>query len=170
MTENFNQIYSDLEDLGTADGFIDEILEISQHISLFNAFSEDEIRAVCHYMRCFAAPRHYALIEEGMADNHLLMVLTGTAEMKHVSVDGCEVITELAAGSIIGEVAMIDGKTQLAGCVTTKPVDFAVLTQAGLNKLLVQAPRLGNKLLLALLQLLSSRLRENDKRFSPSLA
>jgi CRP-like cAMP-binding protein len=170
MTENFNQIYSDLEDLGTADGFIDEILEIIQHISLFSAFSEDEIRAVCHYMRCFAAPRNYALMEEGIDDEHLLIVLTGTAEMKHISAEGCEVITELAAGSIIGEVSMIDGKTQLAGCITTRPVDFAVLTQAGLNRLLVQAPRLGNKILLALLQLLSSRLRENDKRFSPSLA
>lgn len=170
MTENFKQIYSDLEDLGAADGFIDEILEIIHHINLFNGFSEDEVRAVCHYMRCFAAPRNYALLEEGIDGEHLLIVLTGSAEMKHISPDGCRVITELAAGSIIGEISMIDGKTQLADCVTTRPVDFAVLTQSGLNRLLLQAPRLGNKILLALLQKLSSRLRENDKRFSPSLA
>jgi CRP/FNR family transcriptional regulator, cyclic AMP receptor protein len=168
MTENFNQIFSDLEDLGTADQFIDEILEIIHHISLFSDFNEDEIMTLCHYMRCFAAPRDYALLEEGGSTECLLIVLTGTAETRYLG-DSSEV-AELSTGSVIGEISLLDGKTQLAGCITTSPVDFAVLTRGGLNRILMHAPRLGNKLLLALLERLTSRLRQTDKRFLPSLA
>jgi len=179
MTENFNQIYSkqiysDLENLGMANEFMDEILEVIHHIGLFSDFNEDEIRVMCRYMRCFAAPRGYLLLEEGGAAEHLLIVLTGTAETRYspgkYSVENSEIATELSTGSVIGEISMLDGKAQPASCITTSPVDFAVLTRGDLNRILMHAPRLGNKLLLALLERLSIRLRQTDKRFLTSLA
>jgi CRP-like cAMP-binding protein len=189
MTENLNheclnQVYSDrqgldldgigLKNLGRADEFIDEILEIAPDISLFDDFSEDEIRMVCHYMGCFAVPRGYALVADGIPRG-LSIMLTGTAEIRQISAEGCEVVSELAPGSIIGEVSMsqipvLDSQSNLISCITTKPVDVTILTPDGLNGILTQAPRLGNKLLLALLQLLSRRLHESSKRSLPSIA
>jgi hypothetical protein len=125
-------------------------------------------------MRCFAAPRDYTLL--GGDSRHcgemecLLLVLTGAAQLKHVSTDGCETVTEVAVGSILSEVSMIDGKNHLVSCKASKPLDFAVLTRSGLNSILLQAPRLGNKILLALLDLVASRLREINHYLLPSIA
>lgn len=171
MADTLKRIYGDLEDLGRADKYIDEILEIIHHINLFDDFSEGEIRAICHYMRCFAAPRNYALLEEGKTGDYLLLVLTGAAEVRKQAFDvGVEIIAEIVAGSTLGEMSMVDGKPHLTSCIVTAPMDFAVLTRDALNNILLQAPRLGNKLLLTLLLLMSTRLRDASNRFLPSIA
>ncbi len=171
MADTLKRFYGDLEDLGRADKYIDEILEIIHPIHLFDDFSEDEIRAMCHYMRCFAAPRNYALLEEGKAGDYLLLVLNGTAVARRQTIDaGVETIAEIAVGSTLGEMAMVDGKPHLSSCIVTAPMDFAVLTRDALNNILLQAPRLGNKLLLTLLHLMSTQLRDASSRFLPSIA
>ena len=171
MADTLKRFYGDLEDLGSADKYIDEILEIIHHINLFDDFSENEIRAVCHYMRCFAAPRHYALLEEGKTGDYLLLVLTGAVEARKQSIDaGVETIAEIAVGSTLGEMSMVDGKPHMSSCIVTAPMDFAVLTRDALHNILLQSPRLGNKLLLTLLHLMSTRLRDASSRFLPSIA
>lgn len=155
------KIYSDLVDLGRADGYLDEILEIAHQIKLFDDFGMDEIRVLCHHMRCYAAPRNYALLEEGAAGDCLLLILTGAAEVrKHVPGVGVEKIAEIAPGATVGETSMLDGAPRFVSCIALVPTDFAVLNRDALNRILLQAPRLGNKLLLTLLRLLSARLRE----------
>jgi CRP-like cAMP-binding protein len=57
--------------------------------------------------------------------------------------------------------SLIDGQARFATCISTEPVDFAVLDRKALNEVLVSQPRLGNKLLLLLLQLMAKRLRDS---------
>lgn len=168
MTKTPSSMYGDLNDLGLAEHYMDEIYEIVHQIRLFDDFGIDEIRALCHYLHCYAAPRHYPLLKEGDSGDYMVLILTGAAEVRvHIPGIGTEKIAELAPGSTVGETSMVDGKPRFITCVATAPTDFAVLTRDALNQILMQAPRLGNKLLLTLLQLLSARLRE---AYNPALS
>jgi CRP/FNR family cyclic AMP-dependent transcriptional regulator len=161
MTDMRNGMYGDLSDMGLAEHYMDEIYEIIHQIRLFDDFGMDEIHALCHYLHCYAAPRNYPILREGDYGNHMVLVLTGSAEVRvQIPGIGNEKIAELGPGATVGETSMIDGKPRFVSCIATAPTDFAVLTRQSLNQILMQAPRLGNKLMLTLLQLLSARLRE----------
>ena len=173
MSEKLKQSDNGLKALGRADRYLDEILENIHHIDLFDDFNESEVKMVCQYMRCYAAPRDYPLLQEGMNGDYLVLVLTGAVEERRRLIgDGEQIVTEITAGTTLGEVSIIDGKAHQSTWVATKPTDFAVLSREALNALLVEAPRLGNKLLLTLLQLISSKLRDASRQLGlvPSLA
>ncbi len=162
-------MYNDIENLGMADKFVDDILEIINHIKLFEGFSVDEVRVLCHYMECYAAPRNYTLLQEGDDGDYLLLLLSGGVEVrKRMPGQGEKLIAEIGVGATLGEMSMIDGNPRYASCITTVPTDFAIFKRESLNDILVQMPRLGNKFLLILLQLMTSRLRNTCERFLPT--
>lgn len=171
MSQTLIAPYSDTEPLGRADRYIDEIMEIVHQIDLFESLSAPEILAVCRHMDCYAAPRGYSLLRQDATDDHLVLLLSGTAVIKRDSLmDGEEIIAEVSAGTLLGEMSMMDSKPHLTSCVAITPLDFAVFSRDTLNTILVNTPRLGNKLLLTMLHLVSARLRDASYRFLPSLA
>lgn len=154
-------LHPDLVYLGGADQYEEEIFEIIEDIKLFEVFSLDEVRTLCQLMHCYAAPKDIALLKEGDAGDFLILILTGNVEVtKTISTGEVKLISQVGVGSTIGEMSMIDGCPRFASCVTILPTDFAVLTRETLNDILLQMPRLGNKLLLTLLQTMSIRLRD----------
>jgi CRP-like cAMP-binding protein len=68
------------------------------------------------------------------------------------------------AGHALGEMSMFDGEPRFASCVTLEPSRIAVLTREALLLVLQEDPRLGNKILLKLVQLLSERLRQTSAK------
>jgi CRP/FNR family cyclic AMP-dependent transcriptional regulator len=163
---NFDKnIYSDLTYLGCAESYLEDIVENVDQITLFQDFSLDEIKAVCHYLHCYAAPRGYILFEEGEIANHLIIVLSGDVVVNQLN--NKSVINKLGAdesvdyglGATLGEFSMVDNQPWNATCLTKVPTDFAVLNRQSLNEILAYYPRLGNKLLLVLMQMMAFRLR-----------
>lgn len=161
-------MYLDIESLGNAEGFLDDIMESLDCIKLFEGFNSDELKVLCHFMHCYAAPRDYVLIEEGSHGDFLLLILTGTVRViKTASVHGVKEIAEVGAGTSLGELSLIDGRPRFAACITSVPTDFAVLTRDALNELLIHYPRLANKFLLVLLQMMTLRMRETSDKILP---
>lgn len=160
--------YSDLEYLGPADQYLEEILEIIHDIELFQGLSMEEISALSRYLQCFAAPRDYTLLEEGADGEYLLLILSGdVAVKKKIAVAEAvqeDLMADVGAGATVGEVSLVDGKPRFISCVARTPVDFAVFSRQALNALLLQSPRLANKLLLSLLALMSTNLRDTFDR------
>lgn len=167
MTDSIEYMYGDLEPLGAADLYLDEILEIIHQTPLFNGFNPEEVKAVCQHMQCYAAPSHYVLMQEGMAGVGLLLILTGAAQ----ELGKQEVTyTHVLPGACLGEVTFIDGKPNVASYVATVPTDFAIMTRENLNAVLLEYPRLGNKLLLRLAQIIATRLRDVKHQVFTSMA
>ncbi|MGY1489725.1 Crp/Fnr family transcriptional regulator [Methylobacillus pratensis] len=161
-------MYPDLVHLGGADKYVEEILEIVNTIKLFGDFTDEEVRYLCSYMQCYAAPRDCQLLTEGDPGDYLLLILTGEVNViKDIPNKGIQTIAQVGAGAIIGEMSMIDGMPRSASCVASLPTDFAVLTREALYQLLANMPKLGNKVLVRLLQLLTARFRETSDRFLP---
>lgn len=171
MLKDFTEIHPSLVWLGEAFKYEDDIYEIINDIHLFENFSVDEVRALCRFMHCYAAPRDYNLLTEGESGDFLMLVLTGQVKVLKQSLAGdIVVIAEIGVGGTLGEMSMIDGHPRLATCTTTMPTDLAVLTRAAFNDVLLQSPRLGNKLLITLLQTTTGRLRESIEGRIPSLS
>jgi len=95
---------------------------------------------------------------------HLLLVLEG-----EVSVDtgnsppGLEVpIAVLGAGSVLGEMALLDGAPRSATCTAVSPVLAAGLARRGLERLIDEHPRVAARLMVVLAQHMAERLRALD--------
>jgi CRP/FNR family transcriptional regulator, cyclic AMP receptor protein len=168
MNSTGGVIYPELEYLGSARRFMDDILQVIDQIPFFGGFSDQEIQALSGYMGCYGAPRNTRLLAEGASDDHMLLLLTGRVAVLKKDEQGFDrMVAEAGPGATLGEMSMIDGSPRSASCVTTEPTDFAVLTRNGLNDIFMDSPRLGNKLLLVLLQSTMKRLREASKRLMP---
>ena len=165
MEETTPLLYPNLESLGRASAFVDEIIDIIDFVPLFQGFDRDEIELLAGFMPCYGAPSGETLLREGEPGDFMLLLLTGQVEVRKRDATGKDRrITIVTAGTTLGEMSLVDGEARFASCITSLPVDFAVLRRADLNRLLEQAPRLCCKLSLMLLQLMTRRLRETSMR------
>lgn len=154
--------YPELKFLGNADKYQDDIFKMINEIKLFESFSRDEIISICHFFECYAAPRNFTLLSEGEHGNYMLLMLNGSIRVTKKTPSGFEIlIAEVGTGCILGEMSMVDGHHRFASCATLTPVDFAVFTRESFDYVLLHMPRLGNKLLLALFRISTSRLRSS---------
>lgn len=170
MSSTLKKLFADLEFLGSADRFVENLAETIEHITLFDDFSDEEIRALAHYMICYAAPKDYTLLNEGDSGDYLLLILSGAAVVQKKIEDlGSHNIANIGTGSIMGEMSLVDGHHRFASCVTTMPTTFAVLTRASMNEILIYSPRMGNKFLLIILQMMAERIRASCDRFLPAV-
>ncbi|SRR6266581_887259 len=170
MNHNPQKLYPEFEYLGGAARFIEDILQVIDHIPLFGDFNYREIEALCAYMACYAAPRNAYVLSEGTAGGHLVLLLTGKVVVVKKNAEGIpRSFVEVGPGATLGEMSMIDGEPRFASCITTEPTDFAVLTRDNLGEIFINSPRLGNKLLLILLQISSRRLRDASSRLLPHI-
>jgi CRP-like cAMP-binding protein len=64
----------------------------------------------------------------------------------------------------MGEMSMFDGEPRFASCVMLESARIAVLSRDALMMVLIDEPKLGNKILLKLVQLLSDRLRQTSAK------
>ena len=168
MTNNFLHNYPDLLCLGKADQYLEDIYEMLNTNKIFGGFDYVEAKILCGYMQCFAAPRDFKVLSEGDEGDFLLVVLTGSIMVKkNIDGVGTQFIVEVNAGGVVGEMGFVDNKVRFASCITTMPTDFAVMTRETLNDLLLLHPRLANKLLLKLLQVMGGRIRDTLTSMTP---
>jgi len=156
---------SSLQPLGKATQFAEDIQEIINQAPFFDELDTSEIKALCEFMDCYTIRRGRLLIREGDAGDFLLIILTGTVNVVKDREDGGRrFIATVSPGATVGEMAIVDKGIRFASCIANEEVDFAVLDRDALNAILHEHPRLGNKLLLMLLALMTKRLRETGSR------
>lgn len=158
-------LYHDLEYLGSAAQYVDEILEVTRHTMVFEQFFPTEIELLCRFMHCYAAPADKILLQEGTEGDHLLLILTGRVAVRKYDVFGrLSSIATVGPGDILGEMSLVDGEHRFATCVTTEPVRFATMTRMDFTEITALQPRLANKFLFMLLHIMVGRLRDTGMR------
>lgn len=164
-------LYLNLDYLGAATGYAEEVFEVISKGPLFEHFQHNEVEALCQFMHCFAAPRDTVLLSEGDEGDYLLIILSGRVDVRkrdprggQGALGGMLEIATVFPGNSLGEMSLIDGERRFASCITAEPTDFAVMTRADLNEILIAYPRLANKLLIRIMQILVGRLRDTGNR------
>lgn len=152
--------FAALQALGSAATHVDRIMAILEHIRLFEDFSREEIERLTQYMRCYRATIGVEILREGESGDYMLLLIEGSAEIIKRGYQGLpQRLAIVGPGSTLGEMSLIDGEPRFATCITLAPTMFAVLDRAALAQLIAEQPKIGVKLLMELLMLLSQRLR-----------
>jgi CRP-like cAMP-binding protein len=158
-------LYRDIEYLGGADAFAAEVLEAINKEVLFDEFYQYEIEELCRFMHCFSAPTGTVLLQEGEEGDHLIILLSGQVIVRKTDIGGTvHSLAMVGPGSILGEMSLIDGERRFASCIAAETTRFAAMSKSDLNEILALHPRLANKFLTMLLQIMVSRLRDMGTR------
>lgn len=130
------------------------------------ALSADEARVVVGYMRAVGYAKGATLLREGDGRDaaEMLLLLEGEVSVD-AGTDGPAglaagvPIASLGPGSVLGEVALLDGRPRSAQCTALSPVRAAGLSRQSLQAMLDGQPRVAAKLMIALSQRITERLR-----------
>jgi CRP-like cAMP-binding protein len=101
-------------------------------------------------------PAGTVLCTEGRAGQECFVLVAGEVT---VAIGGSEVAT-LGAGSVFGELAVLDGEPRTATATATTPVCVLVFTRREFADLLEDAPRVARRILATV----GARLRQTDRR------
>ncbi len=131
--------------------------------ALFGALDENvrqELAARAH-RRSFAVGE--PIFHVGAPGQSMMIILAGTVRVSLPGPKGRTVIlADLAAGDVLGEVALLDGKERSADAAALTKCDLLVLERRDVVAFLEKRP----DLCLKLLELLCARLRKSDQRMS----
>jgi len=151
--------------LGRASEYADDIYALMAKTPLFSALDIAESRALGAFMYVYDAPPGLTLITEGDGGDFMVLLMSGMVDvLRRNRYDYPSRIAVAHAGHALGEMSMFDGEPRFASCVTLETCRLAVLTRDSLMLVLQEEPRLGSKILLKLVQLLSDRLRQTSAR------
>ncbi len=127
-----------------------------------------EARIVVKYM----FPRYIAegtvFIREGddQGSGFMLLVVSGEVTVESLVVSRISPITVavLGAGSVHGDLGLIDGMARSATCTASSDLNCVILTREGLMQLVADHPGVSAKLLMAIAMQMATRLRDNTSK------
>ncbi len=130
--------------------------------------SEAEASTVVGFMRPWLYRVGDVIIRQGDASDtgFMVLVLSGEITVESLVASRTSPITVnvLGPGSLIGEVALVDGAARSASCTASTEVRCAVLTREALETLIREQPTTAATLMTAVAQRLAERLRESGDK------
>jgi CRP/FNR family transcriptional regulator, cyclic AMP receptor protein len=124
--------------------------------------SDDEAKAVVAAMTLFDIPKGATLLHEHdrSTTGHMLLILDGevSVEVDHAG-PAPVAISVLGAGSLIGEMSLLDGQPRSTHCSALSAVQAAGLSRQGLDRLIERQPRVAARLLAEMGSIIATRLR-----------
>ena len=129
-------------------------------IPIFKELNADDTEILSKFLFPKELPMGGLVCKEGQHGSFLSFVASGELEIVK-TLDGKEVtISTITEGDSLGEMALIDGLTRSATVRAKKPSTILILRRDDFNKLLIQHPEVGIKILKGIARLLSLNLRK----------
>lgn len=131
--------------------------------------SPAEALTVVAYMELRRCDEGETIIRQGHSggeDGFMALVIEGEVTVEAVTVSRTQphTVNVLGPGHLMGEMSLMDGEARSATCTASTEVRCAVLTRTALQTLIAEGPTTAAKLIGAVAQRLSQRLRENDTK------
>ncbi|MFM8901006.1 MAG: Crp/Fnr family transcriptional regulator [Burkholderiales bacterium] len=137
-----------------------ELLRTPNALAMLSA---DDALVVVTHMRLVSFPAGALMLREGdqSPSSYMLLVLTGdvSVEMNDPSGTHPMEVSVLGPGSLIGEMALLDGEARSVSCVATSIVQAGGLSRKALERLIEVHPKVAARLMVAIAKRLSDRLR-----------
>jgi CRP/FNR family cyclic AMP-dependent transcriptional regulator len=130
-------------------------------LSLFHGLSTEQLAKLRGLLQCKRSPTGVEIISVGHPGESVYIILEGTVKVYLGRSDGTEVILAiLAAGEVVGEMALMDSFERSASVLTLEPCTFLVMGRPDFWSSLKEMPTMG----LNLINVLSRRLRLSNAR------
>lgn len=91
-------------------------------MALFEACTPDDLIPVAARLRPLRADAGQVLMRQGEEAVSFILIQSGRAEISHVGDDGVEVLDEVPAGAIVGEIALLRDKARTATVTAVEPL------------------------------------------------
>jgi len=154
-----------LSPVGRASTCAAEVRTLMAATPLFSGLDAAETERLAAFMFVYDAPAGLTLITEGEVGDFMMLVMQGAVEVVRGGGAGSgSRIAVARAGQALGEMSMFDGEPRFASCVTREPSRIAVLSRDAMMQVMQEEPRLGARVMLRLVQLLSERLRQTSAK------
>lgn len=143
--------------------------------SLLHALSENELAHLLRDARECRARKGDVLLEQGAEGDFLIIVLEGQARVTVYTANGREIVLDyVGAGSVLGEIALLDGGTRTASVIAMDPMRYLTLARPVFERVMAE----NHQIALRLMRELAQRLRranqtiESDRAYgaAPRLA
>lgn len=150
----------------------DHLLNVLERFSLFEEFSEDEIKslmAICHPID---AKLGETVFDEGSLGEDLYLIRSGAVHVEFLKYDdsGYENVCTLRENEVFGELALIDGGARSARITAQEDCNFLMIRREDLYHLMDEQPRLGYRIMRNLAKMLSRRLRFTNMALKDKLS
>ena len=154
-----------LERVGKGSAIADQIYGLVGKSLFFAEFSREDLSILAGHMDVYRVQSGDVIITEGDGGDYMLLIVEGYMDIlkKGVRHDQ-QHMTTVGPGMTLGEMSMIDGEPRFATCIATEATTFAVLHRDDMAKIILDYPSLGSRILVKLVSMLSSRLRQTSAR------
>jgi CRP/FNR family cyclic AMP-dependent transcriptional regulator len=138
----------------------DALLEKLPEHSLLKALNPGELAELLAQARENKARKGDVLIRQGDEGNALLILLEGQARVTVYSANGREIVLEYAGpGTVLGEIALLDGGVRTASVIAMGPVRYLALPRSVFEHVIANNHRIA----LSLMRELAARLRKANQ-------
>jgi CRP/FNR family cyclic AMP-dependent transcriptional regulator len=138
-----------------------QISKVVESTKWADNLSAKEIETLSRYLHLCTAEAGSVIVQQGRREAYLCLIVEGRVSiMKEGTGRAAKQIGSAGAGSIVGEMSLIDGEPRSASVVADEPTTLVVLTGEGFARLSSEVPRLAVKVLLKISKLISQRLRQ----------
>jgi CRP/FNR family transcriptional regulator, cyclic AMP receptor protein len=136
--------------------------------SALGQLSFADARKIVRYMKPKRIKAGGALIREGEKTHNdfMMLILSGDVRVEAQSAGVSEevIVTVIGAGSLIGEMGLINDTARSATCIASTELAVAVLSRASMKKMMAEEAELAARFLLAISSRLAERLRDTTTK------
>lgn len=153
-----------LEHLGAGRVVAEQIFGMIGHSPFFAELDREDVGILASFMQVYRAQPGEVIIREGDPGDYMLLLTQGQVDiLKKGHRSNEQHMTTVLPGMTIGEMSMMDAEPRFATCTAKETSTFAVLTRDNMVKIIHDQPKLGAKILIKLVTLLSQRLRQTSQ-------
>ena len=164
-TSSIQNRLATLEHLGEGTVVAEQIFGMIGHSPFFAELDREDVGVLAGFMQVYRARPGEVIIREGDPGDYMLLLIQGQIDiLKKGQRRNEQHMTTVLPGMTVGEMSMIDGEPRFATCIAKEIATFAVLTRDNMVKIILGQPRLGAKILIKLVTLLSQRLRQTSQK------
>ena len=132
---------------------------------MFRNLDEAECAEILTVGECRRFAAEEVIFREGEPGDGLFVVMSGSVRISKRSATGEEALAIMEASAFFGEMALIDYLPRAADAIANTAVDSFFIPLSALRTLLESNHQLAFKVLYALCEVLTQRLRETNERF-----
>lgn len=122
------------------------LYEPLRRIDLFENLSNTDVELIARLAHEFDVAADTSLMREGQDEVELVLVMSGSLRIEKNG----EIIGRVPAGKYVGEIALLDGKSRLAGVIANEQSRLLVIQKHTFDHVLASSPGLKDTLLLGL--------------------
>ena len=131
-------------------------------IILFKDLDADERRICVDLMEDVSYDKGQAIISEGEIGNTIFMIKSGLVQITKKAGTGEKLLATLTEGEFFGEICIFESGIRTATAQATMPTRLLLIGKEPFERLVNEHPRIGVKILTAMMHEVAHRLHESD--------